>query len=108
VLWWIGRIAPQWQPVALLSAAVGVVHLAALLIDGWAGGFTWVASFDEVDDPLYRLLLPILPDYAAQGIEFWPLHLAWVAIVIVLLYVGARTARRPAPADHPTERILLP
>jgi hypothetical protein len=109
VLWWIGRVVPRWQPVVLVAAAAGLVHLAALLVDGWFGDFTWVASFEAADDPLYLLLRPIFPDYRVQGPQFWPLHLAWVAIVVVLLVVGARTARRPAPVDHHlTERVLLP
>jgi hypothetical protein len=109
VLWWIGRVVPRLQPLALVAAAAGLVHLAALLVDGWFGDFTWVASFEVADDPLYRLLRPIFPDYRVPGPGFWPLHLAWVAIVVALLVVGARTARRPAPVDHYlTERVLLP
>ena len=82
VLWWIGRVVPRLQPVALVLGALGVVHLAALLIDGWAGEITWVVSFETVDDPLYQLLRPFFPDYRSQGPGFWPLHLAWVAVVL--------------------------
>ncbi len=108
-LWWIGRMVPRLQPVALVLAVAGVVHLAALLIDGWSGAVTWVVSFEAVDDPLYQLLRPLLPDYRAQGHGFWALHIAWVVVVLVLLVVGARSARRPAPAENrPNERILVP
>jgi hypothetical protein len=108
-LWWIGRMVPRLQPVALVLAVAGVVHLAALLIDGWSGEVTWVVSFEAVDDPLYQLLRPLLPDYRAQGHGFWALHIVWVVVVLVLLVVGARSARRPALAeDRPNERILVP
>jgi hypothetical protein len=110
VLWWTGRAVPRLQPVALVLASAGVVHHAALLVDGWAGNFTWVASFETVDDPLYQLLRPLFPDYRAQDPGFWPLHVAWVAILVALLFVGAQTARRqPTPAENnPTERIPVP
>jgi hypothetical protein len=108
VLWWTGRAVPRLQPVALVLAAAGVVHLVALLVDGWAGDFTWVVAFEAVDDPLYQLFRPLFPDYRAQGPGFWPRHLAWVAIVVVLLFIGAQTARRrPATEYDPTERILV-
>jgi hypothetical protein len=62
-----------------------------------------------VDDPLYQLLRPLFPDYRAQDPGFWPLHVAWVAILVALLFVGAQTARRqPTPAENnPTERFPL-
>ena len=108
VLWWIGRVVPRLQPVALVLAALGVVHLAALLIDGWVGEITWVVSFESVADPLYQMLRPIFPDYRSQDPGFWPLHLVWVAIVLFLLVAGARSVRRPFDAEDPSdERILV-
>jgi hypothetical protein len=109
VLWWVGRVVPRFQPVAVLLAAMGVVHLAALLLDGWVGDFTWVVSFDAVDDPLYQLLRPLFPDYRVHWTGFWALHVAWVAMALVLLVLGARSVRRPTAADNPpNERILVP
>jgi hypothetical protein len=108
VLWWVGRVVPRLQPVALGLAVMGVAHLAALLIDGWLGDFTWVASFHAVDDPLYRFLRPLFPDYRTQGFGFWALHLTWVAIAVGLLVAGVRSARRqPAAENRPNERILV-
>jgi hypothetical protein len=110
VLWWVGRIVPWLQPVAAALALIGVAHYAALLVDGWAGHVTWVGSFDGVHDPLYQILRPLFPDYREQGPGFWPLHLAWTVIVLVLLWLGARSVRRrSAPAvSRSTERILVP
>jgi hypothetical protein len=109
ILWWIGRVVPRLQPVALVVASAGIVHLAALLIAGRAGEITWVVSFDTVDDPLYQLLRPLFPDYRVQGPGFWPLHLAWTAVVLLLFVIGVRTARRTSAPDgaQPTERMLI-
>ncbi|HET6755924.1 MAG TPA: hypothetical protein VFH23_18445 [Jiangellaceae bacterium] len=110
VLWWVGRIVPWLQPVAAALALIGVAHYAALLVDGWAGHVTWVGSFDGVHDPLYQILRPLFPDYREQGPGFWQLHLAWTVIVLVLLWLGARSVRRrSAPAvSRSIERILVP
>jgi hypothetical protein len=109
VLWWVGRVVPHLQLVALALAAVGAVNLAALLVDGWAGEITWVISFEVVDAPLYQAFRVLLPDYRTSWSEFWPLHLAWVAVALALVIHGARSVRRPTfESDRRTERILIP
>jgi len=110
VLWWLGRVVPRLQPGALVLGLLGVVHMAALLVDGWSREITWVVGFELVDDPLYRVLRPVFPDYRADGPGFWLLHIAWVAAILVLLYAGARTARgrRRPDVDRPQERITVP
>ena len=110
VLWWLGRVVPRLQPGALVLGLLGVVHMAALLVDGWSREITWVVGFELVDDPLYRVLRPVLPDYRADGPGLWLLHIAWVAAILVLLYAGARTARgrRRPDVDRPQERITVP
>ncbi|HJU97963.1 MAG TPA: hypothetical protein VJ644_08310 [Jiangellaceae bacterium] len=110
VLWWLGRVVPRLQPVAFVLGLLGVGHLIALLVDGWSREITWVVGFEHVDDPLYRVLRPLFPDYRVDGPGFWLLHIAWVAALLVLLYAGARTARgRGLPdVDRPRERITNP
>ncbi|MGH8823272.1 MAG: hypothetical protein ACRDVN_02195 [Jiangellaceae bacterium] len=110
VLWWLGRVVPRLQPAALVLGLLGVVHLAALLVDGWSREITWVVGFELVDDPLYRALRPVYPDYRADGPGFWLLHIAWVAAVVVLLLAGARSARprRLPDTNRPQERISVP
>jgi hypothetical protein len=110
VLWWLGRVVPRLQPAAFALGLLGVVHMAALLIDGWSREITWVVGFELVDDPLYRVLHPLFPDYRADGPGFWLLHIGWVAAILVLLYAGARTARgrRLPDVDPPRERITVP
>ena len=109
-LWWIGRMPPRAQRLALVQGVAGVIHLGALLLDGWAGQITWVVGFEGVNDPVYQALRPIFPDYRAQGPGFWPLHIGWMAAVIVLLVVGARSVRsqHPEPGEIHRERTLVP
>ena len=109
-LWWIGRMSPRAQRLALVLGAVGVIHLGALLLDGWAREITWVVGFEGVDDPVYQALRLIFPDYRAQGPGFWPLHIGWVAAVLVLLVLGARSARtqRVGAGTVRRERTLVP
>jgi hypothetical protein len=109
-LWWIGRMPPRAQRLALVLGAAGVIHLGALLLDGWARQITWVVGFEGVDDPVYQALRPIFPDYRAQGPGFWPLHIGWMAAVIVLLVLGARSARsrHSEPGEIDRERTLVP
>ena len=110
VLWWGGPDRAVAAAGAAALGLIGVAHYAALLVDGWAGHVTWVVSFDGVQDPLYQILRPLFPDYREQGPGFWPLHLAWTVIVLVLLWLGARSVRRRSePAvSRSTERILVP
>jgi hypothetical protein len=110
VLWWLGRVVPRLRPVAFVLGLLGVGHLIALLADGWSREITWVVGFEHVDDPLYRVLRPLFPDYRADGPAFWLLHIAWVAAIVVLLYAGARTARgrRLPDVDRTRERITIP
>ena len=109
-LWWIGRMPPRAQRLALVLGALGVIHLGALLLDGWARQITWVVGFEGVNDPVYEALRPIFPDYRAQGPGFWPLHIGWMAAVIVLLVLGARSVRsqHPEPDEIDRERTLVP
>jgi hypothetical protein len=110
VLWWLGRVVPRLQPAAVVLGLLGVVHMIALLVDGWSREITWVVGFELVDDPVYRALRPVFPDYRADGPGFWLLHIGWGAAILVLLYAGARTVRgRPLPdVDRPKERIAVP
>jgi hypothetical protein len=110
VLWWLGRVVPRLQPAAFVLGLLGVVHMIALLVDGWSREITWVVGFELVDDPVYRALRPVFPDYRADGLGFWLLHIGWVAAILVLLYAGARTVRgrRLPDADRPRERIAVP
>ncbi|MGH9251818.1 MAG: hypothetical protein ACRD0W_20215, partial [Acidimicrobiales bacterium] len=109
VLWWLGRVVPRLQLAALALGLLGVVNLGALLVGGWSREITWVVGFELVDDPVYRVLRPVLPDYRADGPGFWLLHIGWVAVILVLLVAGARSARprRLPDVDRHRERISV-
>ncbi|MGH4013493.1 MAG: hypothetical protein ACRDSL_06065 [Pseudonocardiaceae bacterium] len=81
VLCWLARCGRTVRAVAAASAAAGVLSYGWLLADGYPGRLTWVFGFDATGSPVYRWLSPLLPDYRG---EFWPAHLAWIALLGVL------------------------
>ncbi|MBB2913931.1 hypothetical protein FHS43_005240 [Streptosporangium becharense] len=105
--WWPGRQLVVVLPLALLLVLVllasrpgrlrwagltlglaGAVDYAWLLADGYARRITWVSGFEQVGSPLYRLLRPVLPDYRLGWSGFWPLHLTWVLVSVLLVAYG--------------------
>ena len=79
---------------AAVLGATGVVALAALLVDGWAGEITWVTGFQHVHDPLYTVLRPLLPDYRVQTTGTWARHGICIAVMAALALAGWHSARR--------------
>jgi hypothetical protein len=90
VLWWLQRSSPVMRRIALGLGLAGVLSYTMLLIDGYQGEITWVSGFQRVDDPVYSLIRHGLPDYRG---DFWPLHIAWIAVFAALLVAGYRSAR---------------
>ncbi|MFF5212365.1 hypothetical protein [Streptosporangium sp. NPDC000396] len=105
--WWPGRQTVVVLPLALLLILVllarspgllrwaglglgvaGVVNYAWLLADGYARKVTWVSGFEQVGSPVYRVLGAVLPDYRLGWSGFWPLHLTWVFVSILLIFCG--------------------
>jgi len=102
--WWPGRQLVVVLPLALLLilgylsargtavrvvafglGLVGVANYGALLVDGYQADITWVSQFATVAAAPYRLYRDLLPDYRA---DFWPLHLGWMGLVVVLVVLG--------------------
>ena len=103
VLCWLARSGSRLRAVAATMAAAGVLTYGWLLADGYARAITWVSGFAEVGAPTHRLLRPLLPDYRG---DFWFLHLAWIAALVLLAVLARQAARRdPDPpggsAPHP-------
>ncbi|GAA2848671.1 hypothetical protein GCM10010517_05960 [Streptosporangium fragile] len=105
--WWPGRQLVVVLPLALLLVLVllaarpgrtrwaalalglaGTVDYAWLLADGYARRITWVSGFEQAGSPLYRLLRPVLPDYRLGWGGFWPLHLTWGVVFVLLIAYG--------------------
>jgi hypothetical protein len=123
--WWPGRQVVVVLPVAAIAvlawvapagvragaagaalAGYGVVTMAALLLDGWAGEITWVSGFQEVDHPGYAALRWLLPDYRSGDAGLWIRHGAAIALLTALAGAAwwrARPSRSsPMPASTPT------
>lgn len=110
--WWPGRQLVVVLPLAgllLLSTlsrgprvlrrgavglcALGTLAYVALLVDGLQGRITWVVGFAHVREPVYRAMRPLLPDYRGSSVwpGYWPAHVGWTAVLLVLMCVGWRT-----------------
>ncbi|HUR75125.1 MAG TPA: hypothetical protein VMZ00_12685 [Sporichthya sp.] len=102
IAWWL-----QTAPGAVLVSAaalgsVGLVAMAALLVDGWDRRITWVFGFERVDDPLYegwRVFLP--PYHEGAGAEVWVRHGLWL-IAVAAVAVRAWRAARPRVSTAPS------
>lgn len=106
ILRWVADAAPAVRRIALGLGALGVWSYACLLLDGYQREITWVSGFEQVDNPVYALLRPLLPDYGGQ---FWIRHLAWVLVLAVLAAAGWHTAiRSRRPERAATVPTLLP
>ncbi|HEX2498043.1 MAG TPA: hypothetical protein VHO00_04535 [Actinomycetes bacterium] len=100
ILRWLAGVGPAARRVALGLGVLGVWSYACLLVDGYQREITWVSGFQRVDDPVYALLRPLLPDYGGQ---FWLRHVLWLIALAVLAWAGWRAAtRRARPAPSPT------
>jgi hypothetical protein len=100
ILRWLAMARPAVRRVALGLGVLGAWSYACLLVDGYQREITWVSGFQRVDDPVYALLRPLLPDYGGQ---FWLRHVLWLVALAVLAWAGWRAATRPVrPAPVPT------
>ncbi|MBG0832246.1 hypothetical protein HS041_31555 [Planomonospora sp. ID67723] len=105
--WWPGRQTVVVLPLALLLVLVllrdrpgplrltglglglaGLANYAWLLADGYAVRITWVSGFEQVGSPVYRAVRPLLPDYRLGWDGFWPLHLGWILVSLLLIAYG--------------------
>nr|BFE83105.1 hypothetical protein GCM10020093_057060 [Planobispora longispora] len=102
------RDRPRWlHRTGLALGVAGLVTYAWLLIDGYAVRITWVSGFERVGSPLHQGLRPLLPDYRAGWDGFWPLHLTWALVSLLLIVYGTPYLTKgrshevdPDPADH--------
>ncbi|MEV4896538.1 hypothetical protein AB0K48_44980 [Nonomuraea sp. NPDC055795] len=86
ILCWLDR---TWKRVAAAALGLsGVLTYAWLVADGLAGRLTWVSGFQEVASPVYQAVASVLPDYRRPG--FWPAHLAWAAVLVLLFTINLR------------------
>jgi hypothetical protein len=103
VLWWLSTAPPPVLVAAAALGFVGIVAMAALLVDGWDVHITWVFAFDKVDDPLYDGWKVFLPPYQeGAGAAIWIRHAVWMVIFAATAFVAHRAARPAAPAASDT------
>ncbi|GIH92523.1 hypothetical protein ACFFMN_03805 [Planobispora siamensis] len=102
------RDRPRWlHRTGLALGVAGLVTYAWLLADGYAVRITWVSGFERVGSPLYQGLRPLLPDYRSGWDGFWPLHLTWALVSLLLVVYGTPylTKGRSHEVDpHPPDR----
>jgi hypothetical protein len=98
MLWLVDRVLPRLRAPAAALGLVGVVTLAALLVQGWQGSVTWVVHFRDAYAPAYRLLGPLLPDYAGDSFMF--AHVVWLCLLTALAVLTWRHLRRRTPDNR--------
>jgi hypothetical protein len=107
VLWWLSTVPPAVLVAALSLGVVGVVAMAALLVDGWDFHITWVYAFDKVDDPLYDGWKVFLPPYQDPGgADIWIRHSVWMVVFAGVALLSYRAAR-PKPPE-PSGSVAAP
>ena len=92
VSWWASRGARRIWAVGVLGA-VGVATFAWLVVEGSAGGLTWVVDFFETTNPWYRVAAEVTPDYLAPTGRTWVLHGVWLGVAAALVAIGFRSER---------------
>jgi hypothetical protein len=92
ILWLAARVAVRLRWVAAALGVIGVLSMTALIVQGWAGEVEWVVDHTNALAPAYRLLGPVLPDYAAPG--FMALHVMWTVLLLAVAALAARLLRR--------------
>ncbi|MFE3452265.1 hypothetical protein ACFXJ8_25420 [Nonomuraea sp. NPDC059194] len=85
VLVYLTKAPRPVKALAGLLGAAGLVTYGWLLADGLAGRITWVSGFEDTGSPVYQALRLVLPDYRQGWALFWPYHLAWLALALVLV-----------------------
>ncbi len=97
-------------PVLGVVGVLGLTSFGFLLVEGLANQLTWVVDFGTTANPIYRTFSVLLPDYLAPTTTTWVLHGSWVAIVVVLGWLGWRSGgfrrgeSRSAESDRERER----
>ncbi len=93
-------------PVLAAAGALGLVAFGFLLVEGTVDHLTWVVDFGTTSNPLYQTYSPLLPDYLASTTATWVLHGSWVAVVLVLGWLGWRSGsfRRGEPRSPESDR----
>lgn len=94
IAWWLSTMPPGVLVAGAALGFLGLVAMAALLVDGWDGRITWVFGFDKVDNPLYDGWKVFLPPYQeGSGAEVWVRHGIWLAVVAAVAALAYRAAR---------------
>lgn len=99
IAWWLSVAPPAVLVAGSALGFVGLVAMAALLVEGWDRRITWVFGFDKVDNPLYDGWKVFLPPYQeGAGAEVWVRHGIWLALVGVVAALAYRAARPSGPS----------
>lgn len=95
---WVDE-GPRRLPMLAVIGTLGLVTFGFLLIEGLADHLTWVVDFGTTANPFYQTFSVLLPDYLASTTATWILHGLWVAVVLLLGWLGWRSGdfRRGEP-----------
>lgn len=85
ILIYLAQAPKAVKAVGLVLGAAGVVTYAWLIVDGLVVRITWVSGFERVG-----WFKGLLPDYRTAWSGFWPWHLAWLAIILVVIAYAYR------------------
>lgn len=110
---WVDRAQVRLSVLAT-AGAVGMIAFGFLVVEALAHHLTWVVDFGTTANPLYQTYSMLLPDYLASTTTTWVLHGSWVALVLLLGWLGWRSGsfRRGEPrlpesnGETERERVL--
>ena len=97
VAWWAGQVVPARALVAV-GGVLGAVSWMWLVIEARSGERTLIVDFMRTDNPIYRGLHAVLPDYAHPETRDWLLQACWIAV----LAAGSRLVPLPKTTRRPT------
>jgi hypothetical protein len=102
IAWWAAQLRPVAARLVAACGAVGAFSWMWLVIEARTDRRTLVVDFMDTDNPIFRALHAVLPDYAHPDTSDWLLQAAWVAALAIATLPMLSLGREDNPTRRPT------
>jgi hypothetical protein len=102
VAWWAAQLRPAAVRLVAATGVVGAFSWTWLVIEARTDRRTLVVDFMATDNPIYRALHAVFPDYAHPTTRDWLLQAAWVAALAIAALPAFSLGREDNPTRRPT------